>query len=469
LREADRPPPRRREKELLLLVLSVSCALRIFLVWSGGQGYWPDELRYERSRAAVEALGRGDALAAFRELDQPDHPLFVVLGLVPAAAERLIGANSKIPAAFFATFSVTSIALLWVLVGRLGAGEEVRLVAAYFLAASATQLYFSRHLLPYDTAMAFGLAALAAGSRSPCRTRDSLLCGFFAAAAALTYEGYGILAAFALLAHTWREPRSAPAAARRTLFSGVGFLAPFAVFFAADAAFGGELGRRLVAFSRTIAQGDFAEGGSLPLAYFWHAEHLIAALWAVAAAWAAVVWIRGNRSRALGLGLAGIVFVYGTLVVLSVVLRKMVVYGRLARPIVPFACILAALMLASLARRSSAGRIAAAGLIGGVALQAAANFATPLRQMFPPEFYRLAERAAPPAPHGELGLLYVGHIYPMPAPAPRNCDVVISRPHPLQYLPYQYEGYGPAQRAALRAADIRMRLVVCPSEPATAP
>jgi hypothetical protein len=469
LREADRPPPRRREKELLLLVLSVSCALRIFLVWSGGQGYWPDELRYERSRAAVEALGRGDALAAFRELDQPDHPLFVVLGLVPAAAERLIGANSKIPAAFFATFSVTSIALLWVLVGRLGAGEEVRLVAAYFLAASATQLYFSRHLLPYDTAMAFGLAALAAGFRSPCRSRDSLYCGLLAAGAALTYEGYGILSAFALLAHAFREPRSASAAARRTLLAGIGFLVPFAALLGADALLGGGLGRRLVAFSRTIAQGDFAEGWRLPLAYFWHAEHFFAALWAVAAVWAAVAWVRGGRSEALGLGLGGIVFVYGALVLLSVVFRKMVVYGRLTRPIVPFACILAALMVASLARHSRAGRLAMAGLLGGVALQAAANFATPLRQMFPPEFYRLAEKAAPPAPPGTLGLLYVGHIYPTPAPAPNDCDVVIARPHPLQYVPYQYEGYGPAERAALRAADIRMRLVVCPVEPETAP
>jgi hypothetical protein len=126
-------------------------------------------------------------------------------------------------------------------------------------------------------------------------------------------------------------------------------------------------------------------------------------------------------------------------------------------------------MVASLARRSSAGRLASAGLIAGVALQAAANFATPLRQMFPPEFYRLAERAAPPTPRGGLGLLYVGHIYPTPVPAPPDCDVVIARPHPLQYLPYQYEGYGPAERAALRAADIRMRLVVCPEEPATAP
>ena len=31
--------------------------------------------------------------------------------------------------------------------------------------------------------------------------------------------------------------------------------------------------------------------------------------------------------------------------------------------------------------------------------------------------------------------------------------------HPLQYLPYQYEGYSPAQRQALRSTDIRMRII----------
>lgn len=466
---SDQPAPQRREKELLLLILAVSWALRIFLVWSGGQDYWPDEVRYERSRAAVAALSRGDAASALRALDQPDHLLFVVLGTVPAAAERAFGESSKIPAAFFATFSVASIFLLWVLVRRLGGDERVRLLAAFFFAASATQLYYSRHLLPYDTAMALGLAALAAGSRSPCRPRDSVFCGLLAAGAALTYSGYWMLAAFALLAHAAREPRSAPLVTRRALLSGAGFLAPLAALFAADLALGGNLARRVVAFSGTIAQGRFEEGWSLPLAYFWHAEHLIAVLWAIAIVWSAIRRSRGDASEALGLGLAGVVFVYGGLVVMSVVLRKMVVYGRLARPIVPFACLLTALMVASLVQRARSRRLAAAGVLGGVALQAAANFATPLVQVFPAEFRRLAERAAPAAPRGALGLLYDGHIYPRPVPAPPDCDVLIARPHPLQFLPYQYEGYGPEERAALRATDIRMRLVVCPAEPAAAP
>ena len=468
LREHE-PTPRRREKELLLLIVAVSWALRLVLVWRGGQDYWPDEVRYARSRTAAEALSRGDPAAALRILGEPDHVLFAVLGVLPAALERAAGASPKIPAAFFATFSAASIALLWALAGRLGGGRDVRLLAAFFLAASTTQLYYARHLLPYDTAMAFGLAALVAGFRSPCRARDSVFCGLLAAATALTYNGDWILAAFALLAHAARDPRSAAVVARRAILAGCGFLAPMAALFAVDAALGFSLARHLVAFSGTVVQGAFSEGWSIPFAYFWHAEHLIAVLWAAGIVWSAVRWRGGDRSEALRVGLGGVVFVYTGLVIVSVVLRRMVVYGRLARPIVPFACVLAALMVASLTRRPRGGRRLAAAVLGGVAVQAAANFATPLTQVFPEEFRRMAERAVPSAPRGTLGLVDVEHIYPAPLPSPPGCEVLLARPHPLQFLPYQYEGYGPSERAALRAADLRMRLIVCPANASPAP
>lgn len=69
--------------------------------------------------------------------------------------------------------------------------------------------------------------------------------------------------------------------------------------------------------------------------------------------------------------------------------------------------------------------------------------------------------AAVPDPTGApRALVYVEHIYPVPFERSyRMGRVLLARPHPLQYLPYQYEGYTPEQRAALRATDIRMRLV----------
>jgi len=87
------------------------------------------------------------------------------------------------------------------------------------------------------------------------------------------------------------------------------------------------------------------------------------------------------------------------------------------------------------------------------------NFRPPLQQVFPAEFRRMAARV--PNPAGEpRRILYAEHIYPTPAPPPRDEGAaLLTRAHPLQFLPYQYEGFTPAQRAALRATDIRMRLI----------
>jgi hypothetical protein len=37
---------------------------------------------------------------------------------------------------------------------------------------------------------------------------------------------------------------------------------------------------------------------------------------------------------------------------------------------------------------------------------------------------------------------------------------IASERHPLEFLPYQYEGYSPQERRVLRTADIRMRAFV---------
>lgn len=87
-----------------------------------------------------------------------------------------------------------------------------------------------------------------------------------------------------------------------------------------------------------------------------------------------------------------VVGVAGLLILGSNILEKTVVYGRLARQLVPFLCL-------------------ATGLL-----------ATRL----------LNERT--------LRLLW-------------------STPHPLEYLPYQYEGSSPAARRLVRGADLSMRLV----------
>ncbi|PYR76932.1 MAG: hypothetical protein DMF87_17070 [Acidobacteria bacterium] len=54
------------------------------------------------------------------------------------------------------------------------------------------------------------------------------------------------------------------------------------------------------------------------------------------------------------------------------------------------------------------------------------------------------------------------HLYhpraPRPPLPPTLLEVVRFR-HPLQFFPYQYEGFEPAERQVLRGNDIAMRLV----------
>ncbi len=448
-------PPRRT---LLFALLGAALLLRVTLVLSGGQSYWPDEIRYERSRVAVGALRRADFSGAVTALAHPDHLLFGVLGLAPAVLERATGPNDRVPALFFALFSVASVWLLHAIARRLGLSERASLLAALLLAMSASHFYFSRHLLPYDAAMALGLGALLVAVKPAPTAADGILCGLLAAATFLTYNGYWLLALAAVAIHAMAAT-SLGAFARRLTAAGAAFALPLVVLGLASLIGSGAFFRQWAGFSGTVTQGRFAEGWSLPFAYFWHAEHLMGALWAFGVIAAAARLVRGEPSRALAFGLAGILLVYGGLVLGSVALGKFVVYGRHARQLVPFACLLAADALERLLAASGARRHVAAAILALAAIQAAWNFRAPLAQVFPREFRRMA--AAVPNPTGAPRLLlYAGPIYPVPAPPPPEAGrVLLVRAHPLQYLPYQYEGYTPEERAALRAADIRMRLV----------
>jgi hypothetical protein len=449
----------------LVGVLATSLLLRIQLVLSGGQYFWPDELRYDRSRLAVDAIWKGNWASARRALSHSDHLLFGALGLFPAILERLTGTDARIPALFFALFSVASILLVYGLMRRMGESKRASCLGALLLAVSTTHFYYSRHLLPYDAAMAFGLSSLYVGLQNPPFVRASVLCGLLSSATFLTYNGYWLLAGFALLAHVLHGSGTWGLRARRAMVAAAAFAMPLIVIFGADAAAGGHIVRNWVAFSHTASQGRYAEGWSLPFAYLWHAEHSVALLWAISLLYAVSRLSRADRTSVFVVAVAGIAVLYGGLVLMSVGLEKMVVYGRQARQLVPFACMLTAGALERIWTAAPRRRLAVAAVLTAVVVQAAVNFYQPITQVFPEEFRRLAKRAAAGS-DGPTLLLYAEHIYPTPAPVPATAGpVVFARRHPLQFLPYQYEGYTPEERTALRRADIRMRLVLAVPTP----
>jgi hypothetical protein len=392
------------------------------------------------------------------------HPLFGVIGAIPATVERITREDPRIPGLFFAAFSVINIGLIAAIAKRSGATEGESVLAAALLALSASMLYYARHLLPYDVAMTLGLAALYIGLGRGGRVR-SLICGAAAACAFLMYTGYWTLGGGAMVVHVL-DTDNAKAALRRTVFSGLGLLVAIGIAVLGSLAVGENLIRALAEFSGQVDQGDFREGWRLPWEYLWHAEHVIVLAWLFAVAWVVVKWRSRTAPRLGRVGLIGFAFVYGALVATSVVTHTFVVYGRLARQIVPFLCLMAASAIADFLRaRSPSTRVWLAPTVALLLIvQAAFNFATPLKQVFPAEFLRSARRDHRIGQDANLVIVNAKHLYPGPeaiALPPRH-TVLMHEAHPLQYLPYQYEGYTPSQRAALRSADIEMKAVLVP-------
>jgi len=432
--------------------------LRFYLVWQGGQYYWPDERLYRASQTAAGHILSGDFPSALRTLHGAEHFLFKIVGLLPAFAEHAIGANSRIPGLFFALFSVASVLAVHQIALLLGASSSEALLTAFLLVCSTTWLYYSRHLLAYDAAMTVGLCALAVALRRPAEPRRWWSCGLLCSAAFLTYSGYWTLAVFVMLvAVTWRSSGVIESLVRAG-HVGAAFATPLVALLGASTVFGGNLVDQFGSAASAITQGRFEEGWRLPLAYFWHAEHALAVVWLCSVIFAArFLPSRNDRSR---LPLLAVGFIYALLVVTSVALDAFVVYGRLARQLVPFLCLLTARQLHdffSLARMPKHAPVLVCALI---AIQAAANMWVPLRQIFPGEF-RAQAREIMSAQNGRrFELLFADHIYPQPDAVDLSSHTVLARaPHPLQFLPYQYEGYTPEERARLRATDISMRLV----------
>ena len=445
-------------------VLLVSFWLRVTLIAAGGQFYWPDEKRYLHSRQAAEAILAADFKKAAADLYRPDHFLFKVFGVIPAVFENISGPDPRIPAYFLAMISTLNIWLIWKIALSAGARRREAFIVACLLACSNSFFYYTRHLLPYDLATMFGFLALLAALKHSGNTAAAFICGLSAAGAILAYTGSWALAGFAVTVGVVWHPFSIQNFFKRLVFSGIGLVAPFLAIHAAYfcGGFGNRWLQSLAVFSRSITQGSYEEGWRLPFEYLWHSEHLLLVAWCAALVWCLWEVKNGNRSRRVLLGIAGVVFIYSTLALFSVGLKMFVVYGRLARQLVPFFCILMGYCVERLFLAGKKARIAASLACGLIVIQAAFNLRRPLSQVFPPEFLARAGEYLSRAGEDNFAVLYAHHLIPKKSSQPpaEPMETIISAQHPLQFLPYQYEGYDQEQRRWLRSHDIGMRLVI---------
>src|SRR4030095_14160936 len=177
--------------------------------------------------------------------------------------------------------------------------------------------------------------------------------------------------------------------------------------------------------------------------------------------------------KAVGLWGGCIFFIYLCLVVPSVFLHSFVVYGRLARQIMPFLILLAANGLAGISQDlQQAGQKISLVVLSLVFVQAVWNFNVTFRVAFPRDFVREVQsqyadfdfspkRFSFGAPEicENNGYAMQNAKYFLVAPETAQAipgEILFSASHPVNFLPYQYEGYTPEQRQAFRDAQLKM-------------
>jgi len=471
----------------LPVLLLIAVLLRLALVRGGGQFFFGDEARHERGVALYQALRTGNASGLGTALARPEHIGFTLLGAGLTGLQHLTAQLGRqhdwsrpenviftypLAAGWLAMFSVLNIWLVHAIARRAGANATAAAWAALLMACANTGFYYARHFLPYDAALCCALLAVWTGLDG----RRSFATGLLAGAVYHVYNGYWYLVPVVLTLHALDGD---PERSRLRRLAGAGTGAALALLLpvlAGLAAAGPAYVQTMVAFSGTVSQGNFAEGWSLPWEFLWHAEGLLGLMVLLALA---AVCLRARRAgppldRAARLGLAGAAMAYGWLVLFSVGLEKFVVYGRSVKPLVPFLCLAGGCAVARLLadrRRAQAGA-------AGVCLLALIQFAPHFARVFPGEMeVRIMREFGNP----KRSLSVAGSIYvPLALPVQRPDLVLVnaqqlypvrdfigypagttlvSLEHPVAYLPFQYEGHSPRERALLRSHDVRMRLI----------
>lgn len=465
--------------------------VRVVLVFRGGQLFFEDERLYSNAMESVILFVQGNPGGVLDLiLRYPQHVGFTLLGIVPAAIQycldSALGLSQDstlwIPALILSLMSVASIGLIYAIARQAGAGKTEGFIAAVLMASATSMLYFSRHLLPYDLSLALALFALWIGLDVCSGFTRSLLCGFLAGLAFFTYYGYWSLPVIVGAIHTfWRKPEAADLFKCAFAF-GCGFiLLPTLLTLASVSRGIVPFVLAMTQFAGTITSGDPAEGWWFPWEYLWDTEHGLLLVWGIGAL--AIIWLAIGRRGvaptrgALWLGVA--ISIYLALAIPSTGLGKFVVYGRLVRQLVPYLCLATAFSLNFFAEHWEPKRHWVSLAVILLVAQVAFNFRQPLLQQFPLDVERMVietfgrvGRAITIEGPGLVGyeccftpryfLINAQNLYPVrdhnkkKLPAGKT---VFQVEHPLQFIPYQYEGADAYGRALFQSADLRIRLV----------
>jgi hypothetical protein len=490
--------------KVLILLLFIAFLLRFVLVVRGGQFYWPDESRYMKSHRILYFLKNGDIKGAVvfivgiyvhfgfvlaSVIAEFIRYLFLSLCMPNMALKPellLITKNALwVPALFLATASIISIALVYAIAHKSGAQKREGIIAALMMTCSTTMFYYARHFLPYDVSMAMALFAICIGLNIRMNVWKSLVCGLMAGLSFMTYNGYWSLALVAVFIHIFWGKRSVWEMIKRGVIAAAGFvILPISLTIISVISGNKPFLLGMVDFATTRDnQGYFGEGWLFVWEYLWQAEHLLLLVWLVSAG--ALLWLFLKRrqfipTRAVN-WLTAVGVIYFILFLLSTVLKKQEPLGRIARQMVPFFCLITAYACEIFIHKykdSKRLRLLYVLAVAVIVIQVAVNFKQPLMQRFPSDIQRLImvkygivsqditvegpviQGAGQKNCFSRYVLLNAQHLYPIygTKSSPKG-TILFKTSHPLQYIPYQYEGYAPKERFILRTSDISMRLI----------
>lgn len=458
-----------RERWFIASILLVAALLRIIIIWQGGQGFTPDESRYEDSRAAAALLREGKIRAALTlPLNTGEHPGFKLAGIVPALVETFVGRSSRVPALFFGGFSLLTLWLILLSARRMGLSSAAQVWALLLAACSPPLLFYARHLYPYDLAMALALGGLVVALKPGAGAGRVLIAGVLCGAAFVSYLAYWILAGTVMVLVTlWGGGWLAMA--RRAALLTAGFGLVLGAVWLLDQWGGGDLLVNSRKFSGSVYSPDFGNGFLLPWLYLKDAQGWLLFLILLGALIVgAGVLVRQRAERAwtspLALLLVAVGVTYGLMGLASEGWEMIPVTGRVARLLVPFLCLLGGVV----ADRFFAGRPdwrTGAGVLAVLVVGAAAvPVRTILRQRFPADFREqalaLTSSLPPEGPESYHRLVNVDHFFYAVETLPQEpVETLLAMPHPFQYKPYLYEGFTVETRKQRQVADHRMRLV----------
>ena len=450
----------------------VSSVLRWVLILKGGQFYFPDESRYGIAQDALVLLLDGKVKTALLTLlGELAHVGFKFTALIPAFFENRLDTTLALPAIFFSFFSILNLLLIWKIALAADDSPRVANYALFIAAGSQVLLYYSRHIFPYDEAMFFGLLALYVTLKNPNKPRTLFLSGALSFLCLVTYNGYWVIAAFALVANIFYEAKEKHWSLKRSTFLGLGFLTPLALLLLLCFLIGKDFLGDYGVYLQKITQGSFGEGWSLPFEYFWYAEHFFIVIVGLLTI-LALFHLKEKENKILYIGLGGTLFVYLGLVIPSNFTHTFVVYARTARQLMPFLVLTAAYGLSCLQSWKHGGRWLANFVVAVVFVQALWNYSLEYKLIYPQEFIQELQTQYPDfeisskmmrfyAPlvcqnNGVLALNY-HYIYTWPQSIPPlQDDLLMQAPHPVNFLPYQYDGYTPVERQAIRTQKIEM-------------